>query len=175
VGVILTQHDHPVVYHSDTLSNVVCKYPTYDKEIYSIVKSCPQWRHCILGKETSIHTDHKPLQFMQTQGKFQNDRHQKWSTHLQQFDLNIKYKPGSTNHVVDCLNRPPFAALTTVLDSCSHETSRWPQLYETNLDFATTYQMLGANAVVDNFHLRYGLLCHMGHICVPSSERAKLI
>jgi hypothetical protein len=35
--------------------------------------------------------------------------------------------------------------------------------------------MLGANAVVDNFHLQDGLLCHLGHICVPSSERAKLI
>jgi hypothetical protein len=35
--------------------------------------------------------------------------------------------------------------------------------------------MLGANAVVDNFHLQDGLLCRLGHICVPSSERVKLI
>jgi hypothetical protein len=31
VGIVLTQHDHPVEYHSETLSDVVCKYPTYDK------------------------------------------------------------------------------------------------------------------------------------------------
>jgi hypothetical protein len=31
VGVILTQHDHPVAYHSETLSDIVPKYPTYDK------------------------------------------------------------------------------------------------------------------------------------------------
>jgi hypothetical protein len=92
VGIILTQHDHPMAYHSETLSDVVRKYPTYDKEMYSIVQACRQWRHYILGKETVIHTDHKPLQFMQTQGKLQNDRHQKWSTYLQQFHLNIKYK-----------------------------------------------------------------------------------
>jgi hypothetical protein len=175
VGIILTQHGHPVAYHSETLSDVVRKYPTYDKEMYSIVQACHQWRHYILGKETIIHTDHKPLQFMQTQGKLQNDHHQKWSTYLQQFHLNIKYKTGSTNHVVDCLSRPPVTTLTTVLDSCGHETSGWPQLYETDPDFATTYQMLGANIVVDNFHLQDGLLCHLGHICVPSSERAKLI
>jgi hypothetical protein len=35
--------------------------------------------------------------------------------------------------------------------------------------------MLGANAVVDNFHLQDGLLCRLGHIYVPSSERAKMI
>jgi hypothetical protein len=35
--------------------------------------------------------------------------------------------------------------------------------------------MLGANAVVDNFHFQDGLLCRLGHIYVPSSEQAKLI
>jgi hypothetical protein len=65
--------------------------------------------------------------------------------------------------------------LTTVLDSCGHETSVWPQLYEIDLDFTTTYQMLGANVVVDNFHLHDGLLFHLVHICVPSSERVKMI
>jgi hypothetical protein len=65
--------------------------------------------------------------------------------------------------------------LTTMLESCGHETSRWPQLYETDPDFTTTYQMLGENIVVDNFHLQDRLLCHLGHICVPSREGEKLI
>ena len=94
---------------------------------------------------------------------------------MQQFHLNIKYKIGSTNRVADYLSRPPVATLTMVLDSCVHEMSGWPQLYETNPDFATTYQMLGENVVVDNFHLQDGFLCRLGHICVPSSERAKMI
>jgi hypothetical protein len=80
LGVVLTQYGHPMAYHSETLSDVVRKYPTYDKEMYSIVQAYRQWRHYILGKETIIHTDHKPPQFMQTQGKLQNDCHQKWST-----------------------------------------------------------------------------------------------
>jgi hypothetical protein len=39
VGIVLTQHDNPMAYHSDTLSYVVRKYPTYDKEMYSIVQA----------------------------------------------------------------------------------------------------------------------------------------
>jgi hypothetical protein len=66
MGAILTQHGHLVAYHSETLSDVVCKYPTYDKEMYFIVKSCHQWKHYIMGTETIIHIDHKPLQFIQT-------------------------------------------------------------------------------------------------------------
>jgi hypothetical protein len=31
VGAVLTQHDQPVAYHSETLSDVVYKYPTYEK------------------------------------------------------------------------------------------------------------------------------------------------
>lgn len=61
VGAILTQHGHLVAYHSETLSDVVRKYPAYDKEMYSIVQACRQWKHYILGKETVIHTYHKPL------------------------------------------------------------------------------------------------------------------
>jgi hypothetical protein len=40
VGAILTQHNHPVAYHSETLSDTVHKYPTYDKEMYLIVQAC---------------------------------------------------------------------------------------------------------------------------------------
>jgi hypothetical protein len=64
VGTILTQHGHHVAYHSETLSYTVCKYPTYGKEIYSIVQAYHQWRHYILGKKKIIHINHKPLQFM---------------------------------------------------------------------------------------------------------------
>jgi hypothetical protein len=31
VGTVLTQQRHPVAYYSDTLSDVVYKYPTYEK------------------------------------------------------------------------------------------------------------------------------------------------
>ena len=123
IGAVLTQQGNPVAYHSETLSDTIRKYPTYDKEMYSIVQACRQWKRYILGKETIIHTNHQPLLFIQTQGKLQNDRHQKWSTYLQNFNLNIKYKKGSTNNVVDCLSRPLIMAITIVLNSCGHETS----------------------------------------------------
>ena len=47
--------------------------------------------------------------------KLQNDHHHKWSTYLQQFHLNIKYKIGITNHIAHCLSRPPIATLTTLV------------------------------------------------------------
>eukprot|EP00253_Pinus_taeda_P012180 PITA_12180 len=82
IGAVLTQHGHLVAYHSATLSYTIRKYPTYDKEKYSIVQDFQQWKHYILGKEMVIHIDHCPLQFMQTQGKLQRNHHQKGYTYL---------------------------------------------------------------------------------------------
>jgi hypothetical protein len=35
--------------------------------------------------------------------------------------------------------------------------------------------MLGIGTTIDEFHLQDGLLCHLGHLCVPSSEHVKMI
>jgi hypothetical protein len=70
---------------------------------------------------------------------------------------------------------PPMDALTTVLHSCGHEASEWPQLYQQDPNFATTYQLLGTGTNVTDFHIQEGLLCHLGHLCVPASEREKMI
>jgi hypothetical protein len=153
VGIVLTQHSHPMAYHSETLLDTIRKYITYDMEMYSIVQACCQWKYYILGKETIIHTDHKPLQFIHTWGKLQNDRHQKWSTYLHQFHLNFKYKTGSTNHVTECLSRPTVSSLINVLHSYGHAAFEWPQLYQQDSDFVTTYQLLGTCATVTNFHI----------------------
>eukprot|EP00253_Pinus_taeda_P005889 PITA_05889 len=37
IGVVITEHGQPMAYHSETLSDTVWKYPTYDKEMYSMV------------------------------------------------------------------------------------------------------------------------------------------
>jgi hypothetical protein len=69
IGIVLTHQGHIMDHCSETLSNVVPRYPIYEKYVYSIVHACQQWKNYILGKEMIIHIDHNPIQFMQTQGK----------------------------------------------------------------------------------------------------------
>ena len=56
-----------------------------------------------MGKETIIHIDHQPLQYLQSQTKLQQARHFKWMGFLQTFHLVIRYKKGIYNKVVDML------------------------------------------------------------------------
>jgi hypothetical protein len=65
--------------------------------------------------------------------------------------------------------------LTTMLHCCGHEASEWPQLYQQDTDFATTYHLLGTCMNVTNFHIQDKFLFHLDHLCVPTSECAKLI
>jgi hypothetical protein len=67
------------------------------------------------------------------------------------------------------------ASLTTFINSCGHETSGWPTLYNNDSDFATSYQTLSTQKIVGNFHLENGFLYHQSHLFVPSSEHAKII
>ena len=92
MGAVLMQGRKPVCYHSETFSTAVSNYPTYDKELYALVQSVKKWKHYIMGKETVIHTDHQPLQHLQSQTKIQQSRHLRWMGFLQQFHLVIKYE-----------------------------------------------------------------------------------
>jgi hypothetical protein len=68
-----------------------------------------------------------------------------------------------------------MAALTTVLNSSRHEEFEWPQLYQEDPDFATTYHLLGTCATVIDFHIQDKILCHLDDLFVPMSEHAKMI
>eukprot|EP00253_Pinus_taeda_P015441 PITA_15441 len=70
MGDVLMQQKKLICYHSEKFSQVAINYPTYDKELYALVQSVKKWKHYLIGKETIIHTDHQPLQYLQSQTKF---------------------------------------------------------------------------------------------------------
>ena len=71
MGAILMQYRKPICYHSETFNQVVVNYPTYDTKLNALVKSVKKWNHYLLRNETIIHTDHRPLQYLQAQTKLE--------------------------------------------------------------------------------------------------------
>jgi hypothetical protein len=64
MGVVLMQGGKLVCYHFEMFHGGVLNYPTYDKELYALVQVVKKWKHYLMGKETIIHTDHQPLQYL---------------------------------------------------------------------------------------------------------------
>ena len=76
-----------------------------------------------MDKETIIHTDHQPLQYLHSQTKLQQSRHYRWMGFLQHFHLVIRYKEGIHNKVADTLSKPIINASTILKrNSVLHES-----------------------------------------------------
>ena len=64
IGAVLMQEGKPIAYFSEKLSGAALNYPTYDKEMYALVRALETWQHYLLPKEFVIHTDHESLKHL---------------------------------------------------------------------------------------------------------------
>ena len=112
IGAVLSQEDngkwHPIAFMSKKFNDTELNYQIHDKELMAIVLSCEEWRPYLEGSRFSItcFTDHKNLTYFMT-SKELNRRQVRWWEKLCNFDLDIKYKPGSENARADALSRRP--------------------------------------------------------------------
>ena len=74
IGAVFMQEGRPIAYFSEKLSGVALKYPTYDKELYALVRALETWQHYLWPKEFVIHTDHESLKHLKGQHNL-NKRH----------------------------------------------------------------------------------------------------
>ena len=91
IGAVLMQEQRPIAYFSEKLNGAALKYPTYDKELYSLVRALQTWQHYLWPKEFVIHTDHESLKHLKGQWKL-NKCHAKWMEYTGTFPYVIKYK-----------------------------------------------------------------------------------
>jgi hypothetical protein len=141
MGEVLMQYCKLICYHSETFNQAVVNYPTYDKESYALVRSVNKWKHYLLGKETIIHIDHQPLQYLQAQTKLQQSWHYRWMGFLQQFHLVIKYKNCTSNKVVDMISRPPIVA-SIILNNAFLSHDIYIEQYAIDEDIIEVYTKL---------------------------------
>ena len=104
IRAILMQGGRPIAYFSEKLNGASLNYPTYDKEIYALVRALENWQHYLWPKKFIIHTNHKSLKHLKGQGKL-NRRHAKWVEFIESFLYVIKYKQGKENVVSDVLSK----------------------------------------------------------------------
>ncbi|XP_073286746.1 uncharacterized protein [Primulina huaijiensis] len=104
IGGVLMQGGRPVAYFSEKLNGAALNYPTYDKELYALVRTLETWQHYLRPKEFVIHSDHESLKHLKGQHKL-NKRHAKWVAFIETFPYIIKYKQGKENIVADALSR----------------------------------------------------------------------
>ncbi|XP_010530537.1 PREDICTED: uncharacterized protein LOC104807122 [Tarenaya hassleriana] len=145
IGAVLMQEKRPVAYFSEKLSGAQLSYPTYDKEMYALVRALQTWQHYLWPKEFVIHTDHESLKHLKGQHKL-NRRHAKWVEFLETFPYVIRYKQGKENIVADALSRR--YTLISTLDARLLGFEHIKELYESDLDFSDVFMACAKAAML---------------------------
>ena len=96
----MKQEKRHIAYFNEKLSGAALRYPTYDKELYALVRALETWQHYLWPKEFVIHTDHESLKHLKGQAKL-NMRHTRWMEFVVTFPYVIRYKQGKENLVAD--------------------------------------------------------------------------
>jgi hypothetical protein len=110
IGGVLIQDGKPIAYFSEKLYDPVLNDSTYDKELYTLVRSLETWRHYLWPKEFVIHSDHESLKYIRSQNNL-NRKHAKWVGFINLFLTSsnirkiIKHKKGKDNVIADALSR----------------------------------------------------------------------
>lgn len=64
IGAVLMHDKKPIAYFSEKLGGATLNYPTYEKELYALVRALQTLQHYLWPKEFVIHTDHKSLKHL---------------------------------------------------------------------------------------------------------------
>ncbi|KAL5752228.1 hypothetical protein ACOSQ2_022735 [Xanthoceras sorbifolium] len=171
MGAVLMQEGRPIAFFSEKISGAALNYPTYDKEMYALVRALETWQHYLWPKEFVIHTDHESLKHLKGQHKL-NKRHAKWVEFIETFPYVIKYKKGKENVVADALSRR-YVLLST-LDARLFGFDYIKELYVEDADFGNVFNAC-EKVAFGKFYRHDGFLFKETKLCVPKSSLRELL
>ena len=110
LGAALVQDGQPIAFASKSLSEVEQRYANIERELLAVVFGCERFHTYLFGRPFVVESDHKPLEMIHLKNLgAAPPRLQRMLMRLQNYDLNIEYKPGKEMLLADGLSRLPPA------------------------------------------------------------------
>lgn len=118
LGAVLMQDSQPIAYASRALSQTEKNYAQIEKECLAIVFATDRFSQYIMGKEVTVLSDHKPLMTIFKKPILNSPKRlQRMRLRLQQYNVNVIYKPGKEMYISDTLSRASLPDPTPRVDT----------------------------------------------------------
>ena len=106
LGCCLIQDGKTVYFASKSLTETESRYSNIEREMLGVVFALTRLRQYTFGRHVTIITDHKPLESLNNKNlNMCPPRLQRMLLRIQEYDFNIKYRPGTKIPIPDCLSR----------------------------------------------------------------------
>jgi hypothetical protein len=165
ISVVLIQDRRPLAYFNEKLSGAIMTYPTYDKELYALVRALETWQHYLWLKEFVIYLDHEFVKYL-------NRRHAKWVKIFETFPYAIKYKQGKDNIVAEAFSHRYVLLSTINTRLLGFEYVK--ELYVNDSNFVGIHNAYG-NLAFGKFYLMDDYLFTENRLCVLASSLRELL
>ena len=104
LSVFRDNKDMPIAFHYRQLRPQEKNYSASEIECLVIVDTIRHFEAYLVGRKFILDKDHQALEYLATK-KSPNKRLTRWSLFLQEFNFELKYRPGSRNSNADGLSR----------------------------------------------------------------------
>ena len=106
LGCCLLQNNLPVSYASRALTETETRYSIMELELLAVLFAVKKFHQYVFGADIEIHSDHRPLQsIIDKPIHIAPKRLQRMLIQLQNYNIKILYKPGTTMYIADTLSR----------------------------------------------------------------------
>lgn len=120
IGAVLSQDNKPIMFISRTLKETEENYAMNGKEMLAIIWALNSLRSNLYGsRKVRIYTDHQPLTYALS-NKNTNSKLKRWKAILEDYNYELKYKPGKANLVTESLSRPPLSTQINSMTPTEH-------------------------------------------------------